>query len=43
MCKEREKMGVKAILRALSLGNGEGGDSLIETGKLKRERGLERR
>lgn len=39
MFKEREKE-MKTILRVLSLSDGEGGDSLTETGKFKKRDGF---
>lgn len=40
MCEERKKKKMKTILRVLSLGNREGGASLIETGKFKKREGF---
>lgn len=40
MCEERKKKELKTILRVLSLGNKEGGDSLTETGKFKKREGF---
>lgn len=38
MSKEREKEEMKTMLRVLSLGSGEGGNSFTETGKMDFER-----
>lgn len=40
MCEERKQKEMKTILRVLCLGNKEGGDSLIETGKFKKREGF---